>query len=65
VKRHEQDKPTVLLAAAAALVACGGGSGMSGTTPWQARRFMATGTIPGFGASTSMVFTSDDERTIR
>jgi hypothetical protein len=42
--------PTILLAAAAALVACGGGSGMSGTTPAGSAPVMATGTITGFGS---------------
>src|SRR6202048_245111 len=42
--------PTILLAAAAALVACGGGSGMSGTTPSGSAPVMATGTITGFGS---------------
>jgi hypothetical protein len=42
--------PAILLAAAAALVACGGGSGMSGTTPSGSAPVMATGTITGFGS---------------
>ena len=42
--------PTILLAAAAALVACGGGSGMSGTTPSGSAPVMSTGTITGFGS---------------
>src|SRR5882672_7988620 len=42
--------PTVLLAAAAALVACGGGSGMSGTNPPGSTPVVATGTITGFGS---------------
>jgi hypothetical protein len=43
--------PTILLAAAAALVACGGGSGMSGTSsPTGMTPVMANGTITGFGS---------------
>ena len=43
--------PTILLAATAALVACGGGSGMSSTSaPTGAAPVMATGTITGFGS---------------
>jgi hypothetical protein len=43
--------PTILLAAAAALVACGGGSGMSGTSTAPGTvPVMATGTITGFGS---------------
>ena len=42
--------PTIFLAAAAALVACGGGSGMSSTIPTGTAQVMATGTITGFGS---------------
>src|SRR3981081_1245011 len=43
--------PTILLAATAALAACGGGSGMSSTrAPTGAAPVMATGTITGFGS---------------
>jgi hypothetical protein len=42
--------PTILLAAAAVLAACGGGSGMSGTNSPGATPVMATGTITGFGS---------------
>jgi hypothetical protein len=43
--------PTILLAATAALVACGGGSGMSSTSaPSGAAPVVAMGTISGFGS---------------
>jgi Domain of unknown function (DUF5666) len=42
--------PTIFVAAAAALVACGGGSGMSSTIPTGTAQVMATGTITGFGS---------------
>src|SRR3984893_18671715 len=42
--------PTILLAAAAALVACGGGSGLSRAPPSGSAPVMSTGTITGFGS---------------